>query len=98
MQLAKDKNNYYWNDHIISKEDFEKYTDMKGTAVITDMGKDKLTVINFLKNKLNITPQQALTSSKQSEIIVAEGFSAQLKQIITHLETLGATVVFKPES
>lgn len=57
MQLAKDKNNYYWNDRIISKEDFEKYTDMKGTAVITDMGKDKLTVINFLKNKLNITPQ-----------------------------------------
>ncbi|MDJ1482600.1 SMI1/KNR4 family protein [Cytophagaceae bacterium YF14B1] len=70
---------------------------IKGKVIITDIGKDKLKLIQFIKDQLNLTPQQALVVSKQGEIEYKEGYLAHLKHIVNQLKAMGATAIFRPD-
>lgn len=101
-----DLNNEFWkdvHDEFLNKEESTNRSIIddpewiKGRIIITSTGKNKLKVINYLKVQLNLTLQQALVLSKQSEIEYKEGYLTHLKQFITHLESLGATAIFRPD-
>lgn len=67
-----------------------------GKIIITDIGSNKLKIVNILKTEFNLTPQDALSLSKQSEIVIKEGCFYHLKDEIDRLNLLGATAIFKP--
>lgn len=67
-----------------------------GKIIITDIGPNKLKIVNILKARFNLTPQDALSLSKQSEIVLKEGYLQHLKDEIGQLNQLGATAIFKP--
>lgn len=76
-----------------TQDDLEDW--ILGKIIITDVGNDKMKVINFLKSELKLTPQQALSLSKQNEIEFMEGYLKHLKYFINQLESLGAKIVFR---
>jgi hypothetical protein len=101
-----DLNNEFWKDTYegflyerdkVEKKEFDNTEWIKGRILITDVGTDKLKVINYLKNKLELTPQQASAMSKQVEIDFIEGYSVHLESTINYLESLGATAIFRPD-
>jgi hypothetical protein len=68
-----------------------------GKIMITHIGPEKIKVVNYLKNLLQLTPQEALELSRQKEIVAAEGYGIRLERIKNDLQKLGATTVFVPE-
>jgi hypothetical protein len=67
-----------------------------GKIIITDIGLHKLKIVNILKAEFNLTPQDALSLSKQGEIVFKEGYFQHLKDEIDQLNQLGATAIFEP--
>lgn len=65
-----------------------------GKLFITDLGRDKLKVISYLKTLFSLTPTEALAFSKQPPIEVASGYLVHLKKKKDFLEKLGASVEF----
>lgn len=68
---------------------------IRASIIITNVGENKMKVVQFLKEKLGLDGKEALALSKQPEITVAEGYVAHLRRTLNHLETLGATAVLK---
>lgn len=63
-----------------------------GTLVITAIGPQKLKVVQFLKQALELSPQEALAMAAQGDIVVADGYLAHLRSTQARLQALGATV------
>jgi hypothetical protein len=68
----------------------------RGKLMITHIGPDKIRVVNYLKQLLDLTPREALELCRRNEIVAAEGYQMQLERILNDLQKLGATAVFKP--
>lgn len=66
-----------------------------GKLIITNVGKNKLSVVKFLKKEMGLTPQQALTITKQEVIEVKEGYLVHLQDTLNYLTSLGASVEFR---
>jgi hypothetical protein len=99
--------NTFWkelyDDLISAPEQFEETPAVDAAAftpgklLITHIGPEKIRVVNYLKELLQLTPQEALALSKRTEIIAAEGYQMHLNKIMNDLQKLGATAVFVPE-
>ena len=101
-----DLNNEFWKEAYQGFAEQEFKTEPKeddwedwilGKIIITDIGKEKMKLINYLKTELNLTPQQALMISKKDEIEFKEGYLTHLKYFIQTLENLGATAIFRKD-
>ena len=67
----------------------------RGTLVLTEIGPQKLKVVQFLKQKLDLSPQEALALAGQQNVTVAEGYRIHLRTIQHRLAELGATTAFR---
>lgn len=67
-----------------------------GKLIITNIGINKLKIVNLLKEEFKLTPQQALSLSKQTEIEFKEGYLKHLKFYNEKLNELGAKTEFRP--
>lgn len=68
-----------------------------GTLVITAIGPQKMKIVHWLKQALDLTPQQALALVMQPRIAVGNGYRAQWHGAQEQLQALGATVEFRPD-
>jgi len=53
-------------------------------------------VAHFLRQALDLSPQEALALAAQGDIVVAEGYPAHLRRVQAQLQALGATAEFRP--
>ncbi len=67
---------------------------IKGKVVITNLGNNRMRVINHLKEKLKLTPQQALHLSKGEEIEYSTGYLVHIKREMELLKKMGAGCIF----
>lgn len=67
-----------------------------GALVITRIGPQKMKVVQFLRQALKLSPQEALTLAGQRNIPVAQGYLVRLQRTLAHLQGLGTTVEFRP--
>lgn len=67
-----------------------------GKIIITDIGTNKLKIVNILKTEFNLTPQEALSLSKQNDIVFKEGYKQHLEDEIIQLEQQGVKAIFQP--
>lgn len=68
-----------------------------GTLVVTAIGPQKMKVVLFLRQLLDLSPQEALTLAMQGDLAVAEGYLAHLRRVQAQLQALGATAEFRPD-
>lgn len=68
-----------------------------GTLVITAVGQHKMKVVHWLKQALDVTPQQALALAAQPSITVGDGYLVQLRHAMAQLQALGAMVEFRSD-
>jgi hypothetical protein len=105
LKGTADLQNKFWQEVVEAYSSLEEQDDKDSTEVdnskwilgkvfITDLGKDKLKIISYLKTQLQLTPTEALTLSKQLPIEIASGYLLHLEQKMKFLENLGATVNF----
>lgn len=105
LETHVDIANEFWKEvyesALAPEEPESAPADMKewvpGTLLITAVGEQKMKVVQYLKEKLDITPAAALQLSKQPEIVVQQGYLVHLRRVMQRLESLGATVVFKAD-
>ncbi|SHL35415.1 hypothetical protein SAMN05444266_10352 [Chitinophaga jiangningensis] len=69
-----------------------------GRIVITDLGANKMKLIQLLKETLRITNVQALELSKKKEITYKQGYLLHLKPIILQLQRMGAAAEFRADN
>lgn len=68
-----------------------------GSLVITAVGPQKMKIVHWLKQALDLTPQEALALAAQPDITVGDGYRAEWRNAQTQLQALGATVEFRPD-
>ncbi|WP_337085164.1 hypothetical protein [Elizabethkingia anophelis] len=83
-EVEKSNKNQDWEDWILGK------------LIITNIGVNKLKIVNLLKEEFKLTPQEALSLSKQTEIEFKKGYLKHLQFEIKKLNELGATTDFRP--
>ncbi|MBV7530362.1 SMI1/KNR4 family protein [Chitinophaga sp. sic0106] len=69
-----------------------------GSIVITELGPDKMKLIQLLKETLNITNAEALALSKKKEITYKQGYLLHLKPIVLQLQRIGAAAEFRADN
>jgi hypothetical protein len=69
-----------------------------GALIITRIGPQKMKVVQFLRQALDLSPQEALALAGRQNIPVAQGYLVRLQRTQAHLQGLGATVEFRPDS
>ncbi len=68
-----------------------------GALIITDIGPQKLKVVQILRRVLDVSPAETLALAAQHEIVVASGFLVRLHYLQEQLAALGASVEFRPD-
>lgn len=68
-----------------------------GALVITAIGPQKMKIVHWLKQALDLTPQQALALAAQPSIEVGSGYRTQWRGAEEQLQALGATVEFRAD-
>jgi|GEM_PF-6301449 len=63
---------------------------------MTSAGNEKLKVALFFKKYLQLSAAESLALTKQAEVTVIEGYWPQARRVLDHLQSLGATVFFRP--
>ncbi len=81
-------------ENVDEKQDWDDW--ILGKLIITNIGGNKLKIVNLLKKEFNLTPQEALSLSKLKEIEFKTGYLKHLKNDIKKLNELGATTDFRP--
>lgn len=68
-----------------------------GTLSLTEIGPQKVKVLHFLKQTLDLTLGEAMALAGNLPITVEQGFCIHLRRTVSALEELGATAEFIPD-
>ncbi|WNJ92385.1 hypothetical protein [Bosea sp. 685] len=69
----------------------------QGALVITDVGSQKLKVVQVMRQALGLSLPEVLALAGERDIVVGTGLPIQLRRLRDKLVELGATVEFRPE-
>ncbi len=82
---------------VNTEADYDTSELQHGTLVITDVGSQKLKIVQILRQVLDLSLAEALALAAQREIVVGSGFLIRLRHLQEKLIVLGASVEFRPK-
>jgi hypothetical protein len=110
IEAETETTNRLWHEVITHRRDrnsleaeFEQYETeydsrnlVHGTLVITDIGTQKIKVVQLLRKVLDLPLQQAMALATERDVIAGVGPLIKLSHIRDNLVALGASVEFRP--